>query len=159
MTQYGAQAASEGQSLLFIDRDLRNAANLIFDRIFDGDDLVFVGLDFVDSSVERGRLTATGWPCHQHHAVRLFDVTAEASQVVFVKTHNIKYERMKLLAHRFFVEHTEYSVFAVDRRHNRDTEVDWALGAAIFHAAASVLRYAALGNVELAHDLDSGNDG
>src|ERR1051325_11302717 len=45
VTQDGAQTAGEGQSLLFVDRDLGDGADLVFNRVFDGDDLVFVGLD------------------------------------------------------------------------------------------------------------------
>jgi hypothetical protein len=45
----------------------------------------------------------------------------------------------------------------MDRRHDRNTEIDGA--AAVFDAEPAVLRDAALGNVELAHDLDTGNDG
>ena len=37
----GAQSAGERQSLLLVDRDLRDAAELVLDRILDGDDLVF----------------------------------------------------------------------------------------------------------------------
>jgi len=46
--------AREGQPpFFFVYGNLSDAAKLIFDRIFNGDDLVFVGLDFVDCSVER----------------------------------------------------------------------------------------------------------
>ena len=74
-----------------VDRNLGDAANLVFDRIFNGDDLVFVGLDFVDGGVQRCRLTAAGRPGHQHHAVRFFDVAAETAQVVFVKSDHIEH--------------------------------------------------------------------
>ena len=39
------QTARKGQSLLLVDRDLRDAAQLIFDRVLDRDDLVLDGLD------------------------------------------------------------------------------------------------------------------
>ena len=57
VAQNRTQAARERQALLLVDRNLRDAANLVLDRIFDGDDLVFVGLDFVDA-----RRTAW-WSC------------------------------------------------------------------------------------------------
>ena len=59
VAQDRAQAAREGQALFLVDRNLRDAAHLVFDRIFDGDDLVFVVLDLVERGVERGRLAAT----------------------------------------------------------------------------------------------------
>src|SRR5579863_1204710 len=42
VSQDGAKAAREGEPLLFVDGDLGDALELIFDGIFDGDDLVFV---------------------------------------------------------------------------------------------------------------------
>ena len=45
----------------------------------------------------------------------------------------------------------------MDRRHDGDAEIDQP--ALIPHAEAAVLRHAALGDVELAHDLDARNDG
>ena len=66
---------------------------------------------------------------------------------------------MKLLAHRLFVEHAQHGVFAVNRGHDGDAEIDGALRIAVFHAEAAVLRYAALGNVQFAHHLDARNDG
>ena len=40
--------------------NLRDSADLVFDRVLDRDDLVFVGLDFVDGGVQRRRLSRTG---------------------------------------------------------------------------------------------------
>ena len=62
MPQDGAQTAGEGQALFLVNWNLGDAADLIFDRVLDGDDLVLVGLDFVDSGVKRRRLAAAGWP-------------------------------------------------------------------------------------------------
>ena len=36
------RAAGEGEALLFVDRNLQHAGQLVFDRILDGDDLVAV---------------------------------------------------------------------------------------------------------------------
>jgi len=47
VAQDGTQAAGEGEAFLLIDGNLGDAANLILDRVFDGDDLVFVAFDFV----------------------------------------------------------------------------------------------------------------
>jgi len=53
VAQNGAQTAREGESLFLVHGNLGDAAELILDGIFDGDDLVFVGLDLVDGGVER----------------------------------------------------------------------------------------------------------
>src|SRR6185503_12893925 len=82
VTQYAAKTASEGQPLLLVDGNLRDALKLILDRVFDGDDLVFFVLDLVQRAVERGRFTRTRRPGHQHHAVRLCDELAELFQIL-----------------------------------------------------------------------------
>ncbi len=147
------------RSLFFVDRNLGDAANLIFDRIFNGDDLVFFGLDLADRGVKRGGLAAAGRPGHQHHAVRFGDVAPEFSQIVRIKADHVENQLVKLLAHRLFVEYAQHCVLAVNRRHDGHAEVDGTLGSAVFHPEAAVLRNATLGDIELAHHLDARNDG
>ena len=98
-------------------------------------------------------------PGDQHHAVGFFDVAAEFPQVFLVKTNHIQRELVELLAHRFFVEHAEHGVFAVNRRHDGDAEIDGALRGSVLHPETAVLRDPALGNVQFAHHLDARNDG
>ncbi len=57
--QNGTQSAGERQPLLFVDGNLRNSADLVFDRIFNRDDFVFVSFDFVDGGVKRRGLPRT----------------------------------------------------------------------------------------------------
>ena len=102
-------------------------------------------------------LPRAGGSGDQHHAVGLLDVAAELAQVVVGEAHHVERELAELLAHRFFVEHAEHGVFAVDRGHDGDAEIDQA--ALVAHAEAAVLRDAALGDIQLAHDLDARDDG
>ena len=51
VAQDGAETAGEGESFFVVDRDLGDAFELVLDRILDGDDLVFVVLDFAESGV------------------------------------------------------------------------------------------------------------
>ncbi len=115
VAQDRAQAARKRQSLFLVDRNLCDAAQLILDRVFNGDDLIFVGLDLVYRGVQRCSLAAARRPRDQHHAVRFLDVAAELAQVVLIKTNHIQGERAELLGHRLFVEHAQHSVFAVNR--------------------------------------------
>src|ERR1035437_9132754 len=157
VTQNGAQAAREGEALLLIHRDLGNALDLIFDGVFDGDDLVFVVLDLAERGVERGGFAAPGGPGDQHHAVGLRDVAAELDQVAFAEAHHVEREFVELFAHGFLVQHAQYGVLAVDGGHDGDAEIDQAV--LIAHAEAPVLRDALLGDIEFAHDLDARDDG
>ena len=52
VAQDGTQPARKGQSLFFVHGNLRDALELVFDRIFDGDDLVLIGLDLVDRGIQ-----------------------------------------------------------------------------------------------------------
>src|SRR4029077_18615407 len=152
-----SQSAGERQSLFLIHWNLRNAANLVLDRVFNGDDLVFIGLDFVHRGVKRGRLAAARRPRHQHHAVRLFNIAAKLAQVFLVKTNYVQSQRAELLAHRLFVEHAEHSVFTMNRRHDGNAEVDRP--AVVLDAETPVLRHASLRDVELTHNLDARDHG
>ena len=50
VAQDRAQPAREGQALLLVDRDLRDAAELVLDRVLDRDDLVLDGLDLREAA-------------------------------------------------------------------------------------------------------------
>src|SRR5207244_9490920 len=90
MSQDGTKAAGEGQPFLLIDRNLRDAADLVFDWVLNGDDLVFVGLDLVHGGIQRRRLAATRGSCNQHHAVGLRDVAPELVQVLLTESHHVE---------------------------------------------------------------------
>ena len=57
VTQDRAQPAREGQALLLVDRDLRDALQLVLDRILDRDDLVFDRPDLGE------RARRASWSC------------------------------------------------------------------------------------------------
>ncbi len=102
-------------------------------------------------------LPRAGGAGDQHHAVGFLDVAAEAAQIDLVEPDDVERELFELLAHRLFVEDAEHGIFAVDGGHDGDTEVDGA--AVVLDAETAILGDAALGNVELAHDLDARDDG
>src|SRR6185369_6949748 len=119
-----SQPAREGQTLLLVHRDLGDAANLVFHGIFDGDDLVFVVLDLAQRRVKRRSFARAGRSGDQHHAIRLFDVAPELRQLRRRESDHVERKIRELLAHRFFVEYAKYRVFAIDRRHDGDAEID-----------------------------------
>src|SRR5262249_16060692 len=136
--------------------DLRDAADLVFDGIFNGDELVFVALDLIQRRVKRSRFTGTGRAGYQHHAVRLLDIATEFLEVFVAKADYIQGQLVEFFADRLFVEDAEHSVFAVDRRHDGDTVVDGTC--VVADTEAAVLRYTALRVVQLRHHLDTGDD-
>ena len=157
VAQNGTQAAREGQAFLFVHRNLRDSLELIFDGIFDGDDFVFVVLDFAERGVEGGRFAGTGGAGDEHHPVGFGDIAAEFREIVFAEADHVEREFGELLAHRLLIEHAKHGVFAMDGGHDRDAEIDET--AFVADAETAVLGDAALGDVELAHDFDARNDG
>src|SRR5205807_8841812 len=89
-------------------------------------------------------------------AVWLGDIAAKLLDIVIAKADNVEGERAKFFAHGFFVKDAQHSVFAVDAGHDGDAKIDGAI--VVAHAEAAVLGDAALGDVELAHHLDAGDD-
>src|SRR5581483_4629516 len=108
--------------------------------------------------VQRGCFSATCWARDQHHAIWFFDITAESAEIVFVETYNVQDELVKLLAHRLFVEYAQYRIFTMNRWHDGNAEIDGALRLSVLHTETSVLRHAALGDVELAHNFNARNN-
>src|SRR5262249_34584151 len=123
MTEDGAQTSGEGQSFLFVDRNLGDSAKLVFDGVFDGDDLVFVGLDFVDGGVEGGGFSGTGGTGNEHHAVGLANVAPKAAHLFLRKTDNIETEALKLFRERLLVENAKDGIFAVAGGHDGNAQV------------------------------------
>ena len=57
VAQNRAQAARKRQSFLFVHRNLSDAVQLILDRVFDRDDLIFFVSNFIERGVQSRRLT------------------------------------------------------------------------------------------------------
>ena len=131
-------------------------AELVLDRVLDRDDLVLDGLDLGEAGVERRRLARAGRPGDEDHAVRLADELAEPLHRLGVHPEDVEAQVLELGVRRLLVEDPDDGVLAVDRRHDRDAEVDRPpLDADL---EAPVLRDPLLGDVELRHDLDAADD-
>src|SRR5215468_3470983 len=156
VAQDAAQAPRERQPLLLVDLNLGDAAQLVLDRVLDREDLVLVVADFVQRGVQGRRLPRTRRPGDQHHPVRLADEAAERGQQIRFESDDFQFKVFELFVDLLLVEDADHRVFAVDRGHDRNAEVDApALNA---HAETPVLRDAALGDVEFGHDLDARDD-
>ena len=136
--------------------NLRDALELILDRILDGQDLVFRRLDLGQTGIERRRLARSRWTGHQHHPVGLADELVQLADGLLVEAQNVESEILELLTQRLLVENADHTVLAMDRRHHRDAEVDRATLKP--QLEAPILRYALFGDVELGHDLDPADD-
>src|SRR6185437_7001867 len=152
----GAKAAGKCEALFLVDRNLSDAPHLIFHGIFDGDDFVFVVFDFVDRRVESSRFPRTGGSGDEHHTVRLMNIAAEAGDFVMIEAHHIESEGAEFFAKGFLVQDAQHGVLTMDGGHDGDAEIDEA--SFVLDPKTAVLGRAALGNVQLAHDLDAGQN-
>ena len=134
----------EGQPDLRIHVDLVDPVHLIFDRIFDGDDLLVGLIDALQRRIERGRFAAAGGAGDQKNAVRQRRVILHARQHVLVEAQALQIVEIAGGA----VEQTHHDAFAVERGQSRNAQIDFA--AQRLDLDAAVLRQAALGDIQLA---------
>src|SRR5713101_7183640 len=153
VAQDGAQAAGESETLLLVHGNLCDAANLVFDRILNGDKFVFVALDLIDGRVERGGLAGTGGTGNQDHAIGFANVAAEAAGLFDGETNDVQSQVREFFRKRFFVEDAKNRVFTVTGGHDGDAQIDVA--PLVFHAEAAVLGNTALGDVQIAQHFDA----
>ncbi|CEE79469.1 conserved hypothetical protein [Xanthomonas citri pv. citri] len=151
LTHDAAQCVGEIQPDLRLGLDLVDAFDLVFHRVFDGDDFHIRGVELAQRGVQRGGLARTGGPGHQHGAVRLLQHLAELRQEVFGEAELVEVEH-----HRLAIEQAHDHAFAMRSGHGADAQIQ-LLALHAQHDAA-VLRQAALGDVELGHDLDAADD-
>src|SRR5579885_2581171 len=152
----GPQAAGKGEAFFLVYGNLRDAAELVFDGVFDRDDFVLVGLDFVDGGVKGGGLAGAGGTGDEHHAVGLANVAAEAADFFRREANDIQIEALKFFGERLLIEDTKDGIFAVARGHDGNAKVNEA--ALVLDAEAAVLRNTAFRDVEVAENLDAGDD-
>ena len=77
LTQEAAQEPGEGQVLIHIHLALNQAFNVIFHRIFGGEDLGLNVIEFVERGVQRSGLAGTGWTSDDDNSVGLVDQRAQ----------------------------------------------------------------------------------
>ena len=80
LTDDGAERLGEGQANLGFGLNLIDAHQLIFHRVFHGDDLAVGCVDLVQRRVEGGALATAGWTRDEDDAVRCFQYIEEALQ-------------------------------------------------------------------------------
>src|SRR5262245_60467766 len=143
---------AERETNFRVDLDLVDAFELIFDRVFGGDDLDVGRVDFDQGAVERGRFAGAGGAGDEHDAVRQVDELSKG--LVGVLLHA---DRAEVELHRPLVQNTHDDAFTMDHGNHGNADVDLAAVNLELHAA--VLRQALFGNVQPRHDFEAAEDG
>ena len=131
---------------------MADSCELVFDGVFDGEDVFVGGIDAIEASVERRRFSRSRRPCDEDDAVRLCDRMGNDAIMPFVEAQIFEIEQNRLL-----IEDTHGDALAVDGGSGGDADVDIATGD--FEADSTVLWDAFFGDIETAHDLDADDDG
>src|SRR6185369_2651426 len=83
LTQERAESGGKRVSFRFIHLRLEKSRDLVFDRIFDGDDLYFRFVDAGKNTIESRGLSGTGRPGIQDDPVRFFNSREDLSKILF----------------------------------------------------------------------------
>ena len=151
LTEECAECGGEGHTDRVIDRHLHDTFQVVFHRVFGGEDLIFDLIDFFECGVKGGGLTGTGRTGDDEDPVRHGDNVADLVQDIFVDP-----EHIQVQVHHGAVEHAEHHGFAELGGQGGYTEVNGVAGNAELNTA--VLRFSAFGNVQAGHDLHAGDD-
>ena len=152
VAQERAQARREGQVDLRVDLRLRDALELVLDRILDGEDVEVGRVDLGEAGVERRRLARAGRAGDQQDAVRPVDESSRSARG----------DRRRSRCRRGRgAPSSRSSRRMVMRspcggRRGGDAHVDVLAGD--LAADAAVLRQPLLGDVEAGHDLHARDD-
>src|SRR5262249_5091337 len=135
----------------FGNLDLVDPLELIFNRVFDGDDFADSVVDFVQCGVKRGGFAAAGRAGDEDDAVRQFKYATEAFQLAIVHADIQQVTQLGVLA-----EQTHDHCFTVKHGNHRNTNIHFAVFDANFNA--TVLRQSFFGDVEMTENLNARDD-
>ena len=152
LAQDRAQGIGKRQIDLRVHLDLVDAFELVFHRVFDGDNFLRGRIKLGQRGIERSGLARARGPRDEQDAVRLGQQCVEAHQQIGFKPH-----LFQIQAHAGTVKNPHHHAFTVHRRYGRNTQVQ--LAALHTHLDAPVLRKSALCNVQVRQQLHPRVDG
>ena len=132
--------------------DLCQSVQLIFDRIFDGDDLAVIRVEDSHDAVERRGFTGSGRSDDENHTVRHVEQRFQFLSCVVEKTDFVQIEDALV-----FLQQTENDTFAVHAGDGGNTDVQRIAGRVQFDT--TILREAAFRDVHAREQLNTRCDG
>ena len=165
LPQERLQRRRKGQPSLVVHVDLVDAGQLDFRWVFGGGDIDVALVQPVQERVQRHGFARSGWPRHEHHAVRPLD---DVEQQLLLLRLIAKLVDIEPLGGR--LQNPDHDLFAEQRRQRRHPEVDGALDRlfvvlvlAVFRDSdqqlhAAVLRHTLFRDVEARQHLDARRD-
>ena len=148
----GAQGPGEGHADGRLDLDLVDPGELVLHRVLHRDDLALLGVEARQGRVEGGGLAGTGGARDQEDAVGDIQHRQQPLPGRAVEAQGVEVE-----AHALLVQQAHDHALAEHGGDCGDAQIE--LLALDPQRDAPVLGQAPLGDVELGHDLDPGDDG
>ena len=147
LAQNRPQTAGKGHVHLRIDRHLADSRQVIFDGVFDGEDVARLVVQAAQRGVQTGGLAGARRPGDQQDAVGFAEQFAQVRQGPVRHAQALQFEAPGL-----FVEQAQYHSFTVRRWQGRDPHIHFMPGQAQGHAA--ILGHALFSDIQPRHDLD-----
>ena len=142
------QPGRERQADAGVDLGLVHALEFVLDRVLEGEHVAGLVRDRGESGVQRGGLARPGRAGDQDQALRAGERGHEAGAGLGREPEAADEDAVAAAG-----EQAQHRLLAVQGRHGRDPQVDFAEGGA--QPGAAVLGQPALGDVEFGHDLDA----
>jgi hypothetical protein len=144
----GAKSIGECQPDLRLYLYLIDSAQLIFNRIFDGDDLLARIVNLLQGAVESCRFAASRGSSHEYHAMRLKNHAVEVVEYIGGKSDGLEL-RENLPA----LEKPDDHALTVKRWNRSDTQIDVFSRQSDLDSA--ILRQPPFRDIELGEDLET----
>ena len=151
LTQERAQGFAESQPHRLIDRHLHDAFDIVFDGVLGRQQLRVDGVDPAQAGIKRGGFAATGRPGDDHNAIGPLDGLDGIIVEVLGEA-----KRFDLQIDGRAVQNAQHDRFAELSGQGGDAQIDHAI--AHGESDAPVLWHAALGNIQVGHDLQARDD-
>ena len=152
LTQNGAQRVGEGQVCLRVHLYLIHAVNIRLHRVLHGDDVHHIAVQLAESRIQRGGFTGAGGAGDQHDSVGVAQDLVEFFHLPLRQA-----QRPLAAAQGLFLGETHDAFLAVDRGQRGNTDI--VLPAIHQNGEPAVLGLPLFGDVQIADDLDTGDDG
>jgi hypothetical protein len=152
LPQYVFQHPREAEARRLVDLVLVDDVELIFDRVFDRDDVLLDALQEIDAGVERRGLAAAGRPGDEDQPVAAAQQLLQQLEIGGLHADFLDVEDGLVL-----VEHPQHDFLAIDSRERAEPQIDSAALREDLHPA--ILRHAPLRDVERSHHLQARHDG
>src|SRR5262245_29168641 len=150
LTEDRSKHARKRQTSTFVSLDLRDAVNLVLDRILDRYNVHRLVTEFVDETVERGRLAASGWPDDKENSLRAASPRAEFVFEWLRKSDVVERHRgLRTL------EQANDNLLTPARRQRRNPRV---VGSSRLSVDVAILGNTPLGNIKPGDHLDADHD-